>query len=120
MTLTQAVAGRSVYLSGPITRLGEAEARRRFDAAERRCVKSGAAMVFNPMSDRVQKRRDGWTHDQHMTADLHTLTARNAPERPVFDVLVQLAGWSDSKGAKAEAVVADACGIERYYLGVTA
>ena len=42
-----------------------------------------------------------------MLADLHYLTSGH------YDLLLQLAGWTESGGAQLERAVADMCGIER-------
>ena len=115
--LSQAVAGRIAYLSGPISGLDPAYASEAFASAERACRKAGAAAVFNPMDDRRQANRKGWTHAQHMCADLHAMTHHHKGDGVPDYVLVRLPGWSASRGATIEDAVAAAIGMERYDLG---
>ena len=102
---TEPIKGRRVYISGAITNNPEAAAQ--FARAHKWLIDEGAADVFNPMAAGVQVRRPGWTHEQHMLADLHMLTSGH------FDLLLQLPGWTTSGGAQLERAVADMCGIER-------
>ena len=99
------VSGRNVYISGPIEH--DADAALKFALAHRACIAGHAWTVFNPMAGAVQAARQGWTREQHMTADLHVLTGGTV------DLLLMLPGWRDSEGATIERAVAIACGIEQ-------
>lgn len=97
--------GKRVYISGMIT--NNPHAAQEFARAHKWCIEHGAAEVFNPMAAAVQVKRPGWSHEQHMLADIHVLTSGR------WDVLLQLPGWTLSGGAQLESAVADMCGIER-------
>ena len=97
--------GRHIYLSGAIT--NNPDAYDLFAMARRVASREGAHIVFNPLDERIQSMRPGWTHEQHMMADLHHLTSGH------YDLLLQLPGWTFSGGAQLESAVADMCGIER-------
>lgn len=108
------VAGRLVYLSGPISDVdGAGEL---FARGERTLRRMGAASVCNPMAPRTQERRKGWTHEMHMLADIHALTTSHKGDGTPSYVLVSLPGWTASAGAKTERAVAEACGLECYDL----
>lgn len=116
MRFSQQVAGRVVYLSGPISGIDPEIAQRRFARAEKVCMEEGAAAVFNPLDPRTVAAREGWDYGRHMLADLHRLTASHTPDGDPTFVLVRLPGWSASRGASLETAVAEACGIEAYDL----
>ena len=88
-------------------RTHDADAALKFALAHRACIAGHAWTVFNPMAGAVQAARQGWTREQHMTADLHVLTSGTV------DLLLLLPGWRDSEGATIEQAVAAECGIEQ-------
>lgn len=96
---------KNVFLSGPIT--GHDSYMEDFAAAKRVCEEAGAAFVFNPATAWGHSDRPG---EWYMLRDLHRLT-ECAGNDPVFDVVVQLPDWQESRGAMTEWVVATACGI---------
>lgn len=98
--------GMNVYLSGPMTGMLDNN-RDAFAEAKRACEEAGAEFVFNPC--------EAWGHTDrpaswYMAHDLHRLT-ECVGDKALFDMLVQLEGWEDSDGARAEHAVAKACGI---------
>jgi len=106
------VEGRNVYISGPID--GDADAARKFALVHRACIDGGARTVFNPMAGAVQVRRPNWTREQHMLADVSTLT------NGTTDMVLLMPGWTGSEGASLEHKVATACGIEAVDVDVPA
>lgn len=105
--------GKTVFLSGPMT--GKLDFNRAaFAQAESRLMELGAAAVFNPAKD-APAEGDEKPHAHYMLDTLHRLTQHGKVDgfnRPRFDVLVALPGWSQSAGARIEVDVAFSCGIE--------
>lgn len=105
--------GKSVFLSGPMTGRRDWN-RAAFAQAESRLMELGAAAVFNPAKDAPHGPTD-LPHSHYMLDTLHRLTQHGKVDgcnRPRFDVLVALPGWSQSAGARIEVDVAFSCGIE--------
>lgn len=98
--------GKNVFLSGPIT--DNDSYMDDFAKAKEACEKAGASFVFNPAT--------AWGHSDkpsewYMIRDVHRLT-ECVGGKPLFDALVQLDGWSLSRGAMAEFHIALVCGIQ--------
>ena len=98
-----------VYLSGPMTGLPGLNVQA-FDDAER-ALRGDGNDVYNPC-DHLR-----WPYEDAMTSDINMLTCclpdmRNglSTER-LFDAMVLLPGWDESRGARLERDVAEACGI---------
>lgn len=98
--------GRRVYVSGPMTGLPDFN-RAEFSRVARGLRAGGALRVFDPSFGADGSK----PHEAHMLRDLHELTS-NMDGRPYYDAIVQLDGWESSYGARVEAAVARACGIE--------
>ncbi len=96
----------AVYLSGPVTGVGEGAARASFAAClptvERRCPQ---ARVFVP-TDEVPA---GTPHAEAMGMCLREMLTGNAGG--AYDLVVLLPGWRGSEGCRLEAAVAEGCGI---------
>lgn len=103
------LTGKNVYLSGPMSGIHNFNSAA-FEEARRVCIQAGASFVFNPCT--------AWGHsDRHkswyLRHDVHRLTESADGGEPLFDCIVQLEGYADSKGAMLENAVAAACGIAR-------
>lgn len=96
-----------VYLSGPMSGMTNWN-RDAFDDAARYLRQMGAK-VFNPAFNLPTGKP--MPHEYYMTRDIHELTD-NMDGKPFYNILAQLPGWEKSKGARVEAIVAKACGIE--------
>lgn len=107
------VAGRTVFLSGPMTGYEHYNAQG-FVEAQIRMKLLGAERVYNPISqwlgepERISGTRG---HESYMLECLHELTRRDGCGKATYDMVVQLDGWEASEGARMEAEVARACGI---------
>lgn len=112
MSFENLIAMRIVYLCGPIADYDEEYCANRFYHAELICREKGAIAVYNPMSRTVRQRFSGLEYSQQLMANIHVLTASNVPGKPLYEVLVQLPGWSSSPNAVLETEIAKACGIE--------
>lgn len=99
--------GKRIYLSGPMTGMKDWN-REVFEEAAR-YLRNMGAQVFNPAFS--SETRKGDPHSAFMLRDLHELTS-NMDGKPYYDMLAQLPGWGNSKGAQVELIVARACGIE--------
>ena len=77
------------FISGPMTDIEDFN-RPRFNDTESKLIRLGFS-VFNPSWLLVDKE---WTHEDVMPVDLAALSR--------CDILVQLEGWENSKGAKKE------------------
>lgn len=101
------------YLSGPMTGYQNWNADT-FNEYERKLYEKGADFVFNPTrgAPDTEKARE---HSYYMLIDLHELT-QSYNDKPIYDVIAMLPGWSESDGARVERDVAIACGIEVLYL----
>lgn len=94
-----------IYISGGIT--GVKNYKRKFNKAERLLKKKGYE-VINPvtigdalnMPSGISAEK---AYSRYMLADIKALLGCNA--------IYLLKGWSDSRGAKIEAMVAEACGM---------
>lgn len=95
---------RAVFLSGPVTDM-PGNNREAFAEAAAELERRGCH-VFNP----TEAVPAGATHEQAMAICVRALAA-NVGGRPLFDMVAQLPGWYGSRGAYAEAIVADALGI---------
>ncbi len=111
------IEGMRVFLSGPMT--GKPEHNRKaFMEAETWCELHGAWGVYNPARNIPKADEPDGTHEQYMLVTLNELTRYAnrahtcADARPFYDALILLDGWWASKGANAERMVAQACGIE--------
>lgn len=99
----------NLYLSGPMTGMPNLN-RPRFRDAAMRLTEAGH-MVYDPCEKNFRSYEDA------MTADINMLTCCVPDGRGglstgrVFDAVVQLPGWEESRGATLEAAVAMACGI---------
>lgn len=102
--------GLNVFISGPVTGFDRETTVARFASAAIKCKQLGAKSVFNP----VETVPQGASHEDAMRRCLNELTMEDFETHEGFyDVLVQLNGWSYSRGAVAESDVATACGIRR-------
>lgn len=97
-------ANKHVYLSGPMTGIKGYNREMFMEAAT--YLRNQGAHVFNPAFSDLALSHSGW-----MVRDLHELT-EHMDGKPYYDVLAQLPGWGNSKGATVEMIVAKACGIE--------
>lgn len=115
------LSGKYVFLSGPISDQPD-DAVDLFCTAHHRLRKLAyAEYVFNPALRHLikqQRKLMAMGHEDWMADCLHELTSREARDQiwhditPMkYDLLVQLPGWEKSDGAKAEAYVAEMCGI---------
>lgn len=108
------------FLSGPMSDDAHCHVNDFIDA-HRRLQALGIGYIFNPAFKWVREMDSGMTegtHEYYVRECVNELTrpAFDRMEdgvrfRPYYDVLVQLHGWSYSKGARLERDVALACGI---------
>lgn len=104
------MTGKSVFLSGPITGIEDAN-RAAFKQAERMARDLGAAHVYNP-SRLSEFIGEGLPHEDYMLRTLHVLTRVNkSTGAPLYDIVVLLEGWENSKGSTVEKAVAESIGI---------
>lgn len=98
------LALKTVYLSGPMD--GKPDLNRAaFAEAESAAYDNGADWVFNPCEYfRIKDQMPDWPRKMFMQHDMRALLDA--------DVLVALDGADESKGARLEMMVAQACGIE--------
>lgn len=106
------LAGRRVYLSGPMA--GVDDPRLAFGPVAER-LRDAGAFVWDPseLSGMSWFPFPEWSlpmREQAMDEDLHELTRQTATG-PYYDALVLLPGWESSRGARLEREVAAACGI---------
>ena len=98
-----------VYISGPISGRPAEEWRAEFNAAERKLAEQGHT-VENPVSISGSVERlceNGGrkpSYGDYMRMDLYILLS--------CDAIAMLPGWLQSKGARIELSVAEACGLE--------
>lgn len=88
-----------VYISGPIT--GTEDYKERFKAAEAELRRAGHVPV-NPVTI-SEKLGKGLPHEAYMKRDIEWLVS--------CEGIYMLPNWQNSKGARVEKIVADACGI---------
>ena len=100
-----------VYISGPITSIGEAEARSRFAQAERR-LRGMGFRTCNPMKMRlcVFLARHGGTAGYRCCLVLQLVWLVATCRR-----IYMLKGWIASPGAKAEHAIARIFGLTKMY-----
>ena len=104
------VNGMNVFISGPMS--GKPDWNRKaFADAEKRLEELGARLIYNPAAG-APKGEDAHGHEYWMRKALRELTASRNGDAPRYDYLVQLDGHLFSRGARLEARVAPACGIE--------
>lgn len=109
------IKGLNVFISGPMSgiehyNVGE------FAKAHAICKEAGAEAIYDPAYEYLHGRESA-SHKEWLRRCISTLTmASHVSYKPFYEVLVQLPGWEDSEGAKTEATVADACGIQRIAL----
>lgn len=111
------VAGKRVFLSGPMTGVSHNNAHRFVDA-HLALLDAGAAHVYDPAvmwlaTDEAEAAAH--THEDWMRTCIHELTDDDPWSR--YDILVRLPGWEESAGAAYETSVALACGMECADLG---
>lgn len=105
-----ALAGRRVYISGPISGRSLAVARDEFAKAEG-TIKAMGARTYNPA--RALSMYSTRTHNEYMRHCLHVLTSGDIGRRESdYDAVVLLPGWQESDGARMEAEVARAIGLD--------
>jgi hypothetical protein len=118
------VYDKNIYISGPMSGhddfnydafsevellLKGAQAGTVYNPAKRHCIKEG---LF------VRPRIEWMVWLDYMGDDLNMLSKterrplKDGVNVPLFDYLVSLPGWEDSKGATIERMLADAAGIE--------
>ena len=68
--------------------------------------------VFNPALHWLVGGMLNEDHEACMRKCIHELTRKGEDGSPYYDMLIQLNGWRESAGARTEATVAHACGIE--------
>lgn len=117
------VSGKRVFLSGPITGMPSFNAAG-FAAAHEMLNDAGAKYVFDPAFERYVEVSKGKTEGgrgyymrKTLAELISTETDYDRSYRSHYDVLVLLPGWEDSDGARVEADVAKAIGIEVCELG---
>lgn len=95
---------KTVYLSGPMD--GKPDLNRAaFAEAESAAYDNGADWVFNPCEYfRIKDQMPDWPRGKFMLHDMRALLDA--------DVLVALDDADESRGARLEMMVAQACGIE--------
>ena len=99
------LAGRRVYLSGPMTGWPDKNSKA-FEEAERIAYSLGAKGVYNPVTH--TKSVDWTEREQFLHYDLRILLD--------CDAVVQLEDWNRSWGAARELEVAITCGIDVFLL----
>ena len=107
-SLTSPFSNKTCQLCGPVTGRPRHEAEADFMDAAAALMAAGARSVWNPM---VHVSPDA-THEQAMLRCLGALTMRDEDGSAHVGALVTLPGWETSEGARLEAAVARACGIE--------
>lgn len=116
----------NVFISGPMSDDPRNHICEFLDA-HRRLNELGAAHVHDPAAQWVSEVSHGLdydrSHEHYMRECVHELTRMGYGTHegcewgfgdlpPYYDLLVQLDGWEKSMGARVEAEVAEACGIE--------
>ena len=112
------IRNKRVFLSGPMSGIDYYNAPE-FARARAICKLAGAERIFDPsVSWTISDAAEPDTHEYYMKKCINELTSHNffSAYDPSYDILVQLPGWEDSKGARIEAMVADVCGITRIAL----
>lgn len=109
------------FLSGPMSDDAHCHVNDFIDA-HRRLQALGIGYIFNPAFKWVGEMDSGMTegtHEYYVRECINELTRPmfdgmdgGVRLSPYYDVLVQLHGWSYSKGARLERDVARACGID--------
>ena len=106
--------GKRVFISGPMTGRPDWN-RAEFDRAERELREMGAMRVFNPAFLAPGPGSVAKEHEFYMAKTLNALTRLDYTQglaTPYYDVLALLDGWEDSAGARIEAAVATAIGLD--------
>ena len=98
----------SVFLSGPMSGIENYNVAA-FCEAHARLKALRPMRVYNPAISYLTSG-DEYLHTGWMMISLKELLAGNNGYR--YDVLIQLPGWQQSKGAILEGLVAEGCGIE--------
>lgn len=105
VTYENPVAGRLVYLSGPMRGVPDFN-RPAFAEAEELCRRLGSGFVFNPCEQwREGGKLPDWPRREFMRRDFRFLTSGEV------GVVVALDGFLESVGSKHELEVAVDCGI---------
>lgn len=99
------VNGRRCFISGPMSgiELNNAPA---FVEAHAMLKEIGAAEVFDPVVQWLSETGETRSHAYYMRVCLNSLLNGR------WDILVSLPGWEESRGARLEREVAEACGIK--------
>ena len=107
------VAGRRVFLSGPMTGVRNCNVGAFVDA-HAMLKEAGAAVVYDPAIEYLAQEEPagGLPHDHYMRRCLRELVSESRVGVRAYDLLVSLPGWRESEGATTERMVAGACGIE--------
>lgn len=98
-----------LYVSGPVTGIDD-ENRAAFEEAHDRLTLVGGYDVSIP----IESVRPEASHEEAMLLCIHHLTTTDWRGRypvPSYDGVALLDGWEQSRGARLERVVAEACGI---------
>jgi len=108
--------GKRVFLSGPMSSDAHNNVTKFIDA-HAVLNRLGALVVYDPACEWVEEIAHGSFeargHDYYMRRCVRELSRSIDPDgqAPYYDLLVQLDGWRDSRGAKTEKEVAEACGV---------
>lgn len=97
-----------IYISGKITGLNEAVARRLFEEGEKEALKLESISeksTINPFKIPVNKEQPDW-HD-YMAADITELLR--------CDAIYMLRNWGDSRGARVEYAIARELGLTIHF-----
>ena len=115
------LAGKNVFLSGPMTGLKHNNVD---DFAKAHAIvrELGAKHVYNPAYMWLSQplaMDDRTTHEEYMRRCVYELTrpAFGEVNCPYYGAVVLLDGWCDSPGANLEHEVAQACGIPCVFIG---
>ena len=115
------LAGKNVFLSGPMTGLKHNNVDD-FARAHAIVRELGAKHVYNPAYMWLSQplvMDDRTTHEEYMRRCVYELSrpAYGAVNVPYYEAVVFLDGWCDSPGANLEHEVAQACGIPCVFIG---
>lgn len=103
------LAGKRVYISGPMSGLRDFNREQFAEAA--RYLRNQGARAFNPaFTADVDNTRP---YSAYMLRDLNELTS-HMDGVAFYDMMALLPGWKHSRGANVEMIVAKACGIETF------
>ncbi len=108
------VKGKNVFISGPMTGIPHYNVEK-FAAVHAELKEAGAKRIYDPAIEWLLNEYEDKGHECYMRKSTRLLADTRVGNKPVYDVVVVLDGWGNSKGARAEIEVAKACGVDVIY-----